>query len=53
MNSTIHYDRTCRLWVVILRDENGYGIPDPITGEEANYFPTKQAATAFMHEVAA
>lgn len=51
--ATIHYDRTYHLWVVILRDKNGYGIPNPVTGEEANYFPTKQAAQAYMAEVAA
>ena len=46
-----YYDRSLRSWVVILRDGDGYGIPNELTGEEASYFYTKHEARTFALEV--
>ena len=45
MNKDVYYDRSLKLWVLILRDENG----NPIKGEdgyEATYYATKSQAVA-------
>jgi hypothetical protein len=48
--SDVYYDRSLRLWVVIFRDEDGNGIADPITGEEAHYFGSRSQASSFVRE---
>lgn len=47
MTPDVYYDRHLRLWVVIFRDAEGFGIPDPVTGEEASYFGSKADALRF------
>jgi hypothetical protein len=53
MNADIYYDRNIRSWVVIFRDQNGNGIVNPRTGEEASYFYSKAEAKAFASSAVA
>jgi hypothetical protein len=45
MNKDIYYDRSLKLWVLILRDNQGNPIKKD-DGYEATYFATKAQAVA-------
>lgn len=47
MTPDVYYDRSLRSWVVIFRDEEGHGIPDPVTRETAHYFARKGDAMEY------
>lgn len=45
MKKDIYYDRNLKLWVLIIRDENGNAVKDA-DGFEATYYATKSQAVA-------